>query len=153
MLGSPVRALVTLLLCLAVLAWPAQADAEVTVLVMARAPARPAAGLVESLRIQLAKAATVRIGPSLGGATLAGRQQLARQIRTDSGAELAVWVEPEPTDRAGATALVLFLVAEGRAIDWRRLVAPAGPATDRAVALWVREALDSALAKQGSADG
>ncbi len=145
------RAVVPLFVCLVVLGWPASASGEVTVLVLARTPARPSTGLVESLRIQLAKAATVRLGPSLSDPKLAARQQQARHLKQQSGAVLAIWVEPDRTERAGATALMLYLAGDGPEIDWRRLTAPAGPATDRAVALLVREALDSALAARAAA--
>ena len=71
-----------LLSTLIVLTFSASALGRPTVLVLSQEPEPPAAGLVESLEIQLASLAMVHVGSLLAAATLDARMAQAAELRS-----------------------------------------------------------------------
>ncbi len=127
---------------------PMAPTSSVQVLVLPTESAPDQSGFVEALRIQLAGAGDVRPGPPVTGATLPEKVEAATHAVDEADATLAVWIERGPsTDREGVD-FILHVVGRksGRLlVEVFRLPALDAPETDRALALKVRDALDSLL--------
>jgi hypothetical protein len=144
-LGAVSKRLVRFALVVAVLASAQRADALEKVLVLG-AEGPPAAGFVEALRIQLAGLATVSTATDLRG-TLAQRIDRVGKLLDAQAALLGVWVDEAPPTADGRE--VHLYIASRRKnrvlVEIARLPALGGPDADRALALKVREVLDSLL--------
>ena len=127
----------------------ARAGAEPQVVVFGTESGPPPAGFVQALAIQCAGSAKIEADGSLSGSVSQKLDAVAEPLQKE-GASVGLWVE-----RTGNASSAEFLVyvaskSEGRVlVQVVRLPGRDEPETDRALALKVREVLDTVLHAQG----
>lgn len=107
----------------------------------------PRGGFIDALRIQMTDVGKVETGPDIGTGTPARRMRRASEEVVRRGARAAVWIELGSKPDTQST-YIMHVVGRRRGkwtLEVRTLEARAGPAMERALALKVRDVLDSLL--------
>jgi hypothetical protein len=132
------------------LAIPKSARALERVLVLGTEPGNPDAGFVEALRIQLSGIAVVELGETLRGSLADRIGQVDAELES-KGALLAVWTEESPRTPPSEREVLLYIASRRKSrvlVDVAQLPASDGPDAARALALKVREVLDTLIASK-----
>jgi hypothetical protein len=129
--------------------WTRSARAEPLVVILGTDDTPPRPGLVEALQIQLTTSAAVKTGPHVTGSLPLKLEQATAALKA-SRATIVVWVETAEETQTEGEELVLYMVGQKRdraLIEVARLPSSDPPSVDRALALKIREVLESVLSE------